>query len=289
MQIEFLSPLLIDIPSDHRKVHPDAVQALAESITKLGQRQPIEVIQIGERYRLVFGATRLGAATALKRDVSAIVKQPDAFRDEADIRLTTISENFYRRDLSVLDRSIDIADWCAIHRAAQPVMKPGPKPRKSASDELSINLIPNSDDEQMEMSNRFAMSFSEAAQHFLKISRVAVFRALKIANIAADLRDRIAVHEALADNQQALLDIAAQPYERAARIIELLLSGEAESFAQAVEIIDQLPRSNPPAAWERVNDRFSRLKPTEQDAFFNINESAVMRWVAERRAAKAAR
>ena len=83
-----------------------------------------------------------------------------------------------------------------------------------------------------------------------------------------------------------MLDIAAQPYERAARIVELLISGEAQSFAQAIEIIDELPRTNHPTAWERINDRFTRLKPNEQDAFFKLNEASIMRWVAERQGSR---
>ncbi|KNY35712.1 ParB N-terminal domain-containing protein [Agrobacterium sp. SUL3] len=282
MQIELLSPQLIDVSSDAKKVSPDAIQALAESFQQIGQRVPVEVIAGAEgRYRLVFGAKRLAAATSLGIDISAIVRQSDEFANDAQIRLTEISETLYRHELTALEHSVDVADWCAIWRAANPVRR-GPKPKQ----ELSADSALNSDDEAIETAAAFSGTFSEAAQRFLKISRRNVFNALKIAGIPADLRERIALDDGLADNQQSLLDIAGQPYERAARIVELLISGEATNYADAIAIIDQVPRANPLAAWEKLNDRFTRMKPTEQDAFFSLNEASIMRWVAERRAAR---
>lgn len=282
MQIERLSPSLIDTPSDVKKAYPDAVAALAESFQQIGQRVPIEVIAgADDRFRLVFGAKRLQAAACLGIDVQAIVRQPDEFASDAEIRLTSISETLYRHELSALEHSIDVADWCAIWRAAHPV-KRGPKAKR----ELSAELALNSDDEHLDAAEAFSGTFSEAAQRFLKISRRSVFNAIKIAGIPGDLRERIGLNLDLADNQAALLEIAGQPYERASRIVELLNDGKASGIAEAVAIIDELPRSNPPAAWEKLNDRFTRLKPDQQDAFFAMNEAAVMRWVAERKAAR---
>lgn len=282
MQIEFLSPQLIDVSSDAKKVSPDAIQALAESYKLIGQRVPVEVVAGSEgRYRLVFGVKRLAAAASLGIDISAIVRQSDEFANDAQIRLTEISETLYRHELTALEHSVDVADWCAIWRAANPVRR-GPKPKQ----ELSAVSALNSDDETIEIAGAFSGTFSEAAQRFLKISRRNVFNALKIASIPAELRERIALDEGLADNQQTLLDIAGQPYERAARIVELLISGEAANYADAVAIIDQVPRANPLAVWEKLNDRFTRLKPNEQDAFFALNEASVMRWIAERKAAR---
>lgn len=282
MNIQQISPSLIDVPKEARMPYPDAVTALAESFSKIGQRQPIEVIATdGGRFRLVFGVKRLYAALQLDRPVSAIVRHADAFADEAEIRLTSISEALYRHDLTALEYSVDVADWCAIWRAAHPV-KRGPK----AKIELSAESALNADDEKMETAEAFSGSFSDAAQRFLKISRRNVFNAIKIAGLSADLRERITDKHELADNQAALLDIAAQTYERAARIVDLIIDGKAATVADAISIIDEVPRSNPPAVWERINDKFGRLKPAEQDAFFAMNEGAVMRWVAERKAAR---
>ena len=281
MQIEFLSPSLIDVPSDAKRVYPDAVAALAESFQQIGQRVPIEVIASAGRFRLVLGAKRLAAAAAIGLDVHAIVRQPDEFATDAEIRLTSISETLYRHEATALERSVDVADWCAIWRAAHPV-KRGPKPKA----ELSANLAPNFDDPHMEDAEAFTGTFSDAAQRFLRVNRRDVFRSLKIAGISADLRERIDHSRDLADNQAALLDIAAQPYERAARILDLILDGKVATVADAIAILDDVPRNNPPAAWEKLNDRFTRLKPAEQDAFFAMNEASVLRWIAERKAAR---
>lgn len=282
MSIQLVSPHLIDLPPEARKVSADAARALADSFQKIGQRQAIELIASGDRYRLVFGAKRLAAAALLDIEVKAEVRAPEDFEDEAAIRLTSISENFFRHSLTALERSVDVADWCAIWRAAHP-MKPGRKPKGELSAKLALN---SDDDPDMEISEQFAGSFSEAAQRFLNITRREVFRALKIAGIPADLRERIALDAELAGNQSALLDIAAEPYERAARIVELIIDGKAATVTEAICIIDQTPRSNPPAPWEKLTDRFARLKPAEQEAFFSMNEAAILRWVAERKAAR---
>jgi ParB family chromosome partitioning protein len=275
---------LVDVPADHRKVHPDAAQALAENTAIHGQRQPIEVIAIDGRYRLVFGATRLAAAAINDWEaLPAIVKQPADFKSEAGIRLVTIAENFYHRSLTALDRSVDIADWCAIWKATQPQVKPGPKPSKDGTQQLSAKLALNSADADLaDAGEAFAISFSEAAQNALGLSRRSVFRALKIAGLTAEIRDRIALHP-IADNQQELLALCPEPFERQGRIVDLILSGEAGSVAQALDIIAERPVAIIQAAWEKVADRFARLKQAEQDNFFQLHESAILRWVAERK------
>lgn len=281
MKHDVISPLLIDVPSEYKKVPDDAATAIAESISEIGQRQPIEVIDTGnDRFQLVFGAKRLAACKILNRDVMVIIRDLTEFKDQAEPRLIGIQENFYRHSLTALERSMDVADWCAIWRAAHPV-KRGRKPNSELTDNLSVN---SGDVEDLETSNAFSVSFSEAASRFLKINAREVFRALKIAKIPADIRDRINTFPALADNQQALIAIAAEPYERANKIVELILDGVAQTYADALAIIDQAARINTPAPWEKMANSFSRLKPSEQSSFFSLHEAAVMRWFAERKA-----
>ncbi|MCM0751011.1 hypothetical protein DEA98_05285 [Brucella pseudogrignonensis] len=280
MKTDFVSTALIDVPADAKKVPIDAARAIADSFLQIGQRQPIEVISTdNDRYQLVFGAKRLAAAKLIERDVMVIIRHPDEFKHEAETRLVGIAENFYRHSLTALERSVDVADWCTIWRTAHPV-KRGPK----AKAELSTNLELNSNDtELLEVSSEFSLSFSEAAQRFLTISRNEVFRSFKIAGIPADLRERISIFQPLANNQQALLLIAAEPYERASRIVELILDGQAQTVTDAVSIIDELPRVNEQAPWEKIADRFARLKPAEQISFFVLHEAAILRWVADRK------
>ena len=187
-------------------------------------------------YRLVFGALRLEAVRKLNRaEIRAEVKTPEQFPSEASERLAAISENMLRDELTMLDRSLAIADWCGIYRAAQPQLKPGPKPAALKA-ELSLNLILNSDDTELSaISGQFSASFSQAAQSFLGISRAAVFRALKIASIVSPIRDRIVFH-ALADNQVELLMLAAEPIERQKAILDLILGNKALGVADAIDI-----------------------------------------------------
>ncbi|MEE9923117.1 MAG: ParB N-terminal domain-containing protein [Brucella anthropi] len=282
MKHDIISTALIDVSSDYKKVPNDAARAIADSILQIGQRQPIEVITTKtDRFQLVFGAKRLAACKLLARDVMVIIREPDEFKDEAETRLVGIAENFYRHSLTALERSVDVADWCTIWRTAHPV-KRGRKAKAELSDNLSAN---STDDEIIDNSNEFALSFSEAAQRFLNINSREVFRATKIASISADLRDRITLHHALANNQQALLAIAAEPYERASKIVEIILDGKAQTVPEALAILDGIPPVNEPARWEKISDSFARLKPAEQDAFFKLNEAAILRWFAERRAA----
>ncbi|MGY5789093.1 hypothetical protein ACXHXM_02180 len=265
--------------ADHRKHSQSAIQALAEDIAVHGQRSAIEVVMEGSHYRLIFGALRLDAVVYLNRaEIKAEVKRSEDFSSEASMRLVSISENMVRRDLTMLERSVAIADWCAIYRAAQPGIRPGPK---SADAELSLNLILNSSDRDlMEASGQFAASFSEAAQSFLGVSRAGVFRALKIASISSLQRERITLHP-LADNQSELLAIAAEVVERQAAIIDLILGGRAASVADATALLDERPRPLL-AAWEKFSQSFARMGEPEQDRFFELNEPAITRWLAKK-------
>lgn len=75
MKHDIISPALIDVPSDYKKVSEDAARAIADSIEHIGQRQPIEVIDNGSgRFQLVFGAKRLTACKLLNRDVMVLVR-----------------------------------------------------------------------------------------------------------------------------------------------------------------------------------------------------------------------
>lgn len=281
--IEQVSVADIRIPTDHRKHHGNAIAAFAEDIEIHGLRQPIEIVREAKGYRLIFGALRLLAHQALGRVViDAIIKEPAAFASEATMRLVSISENMLRNPLSALDRSVAIADWCSIYRAAQPPMKPGRKPADAPKPETSLNFRLNSSDlDLLVASEEFSASFSDAAQVFLKISRAAVFRALRIASIPSLQRDRIALH-GIADNEGQLYELGGirQP-ERQVAVINLILSEKARSIAEAISILDNVPQAVK-ARWERISDTFARLKQPEQDQFFDLQEAAISRWQAKR-------
>lgn len=260
---------LIDVPAGRRRLDPAWVETLSDLFSSQGQLSPIELIEREGRYRLVFGGHRLGAAKLIGwSTIRAVVKDAAAFASEAEITLREITENMARRQLSVLDRSVDIARWREIYNAAHTVSKGGRKPKDGASEELTA---------------KFAVSFSTAAQMAFGLSDRSITYAVKVASIPSDLRDRIALH-AIADNQSELLALAAEPAERQAQIVALLLAepAQAASVAEAIAIIDRLPKPQRAQAWEKLSDTFSRLKQKDQDRFFELHESAIRRWLANK-------
>lgn len=290
--VEQLPVADIRIPSDHRKHHQNAIAAFAEDVELRGLRQPIEIVREDRGFRLIFGALRLQAHQLLGRPtIDAIVKEPAAFTSEASMRLVSISENMLRNPLSALDRSVAIADWCSIYRAAQVPMKPGRKSADARDPDGSLKFrltsgdfdrpVSSADLDLVVASEEFVASFSEAAQVFLKISRAAVFRAIRIASIPSLQRDRIALHP-IADNEGQLYELGGikQP-ERQVGIINLILSEKARSVAEAISILDNVPQTIK-ARWERISDTFARLKHLEQDHFFDMQEAAISRWQAKR-------
>ncbi|MBL6431697.1 MAG: hypothetical protein HPM95_13250 [Alphaproteobacteria bacterium] len=124
---------------------------------------------------------------------------------------------------------------------------------------------------------------SEAAQEAFGLSARAIFRALKIATISPEIRDRIA-DNALAGNQSELLKLSDQSPDRQAQIVGLLLAEPptATTVDDAVAVIDKTQPAQTPKLWEKVSDRFSRLKRSEQHRFFEAHRDAIDLWLAER-------
>jgi ParB family transcriptional regulator, chromosome partitioning protein len=286
----------IHIPDEHRKVDPLNAQALAENITENDLLSPIEVLSEGEDgYRLIYGAHRLEAFKLLGRpQIPAIVKEAGAFADDAAIQLRTISENLVRRELSVLDRSVDIATWCEIYRATRTNIKPGKKPKElgatvapnSRRNELSPTVGLNSltPEQQDNLSKEFTLGFSEAARLAFTISRASVFYAIKIASIPADLRDKIALLP-IANSTRELLILAAEPAYRQEQIIEIILDElrpHIETASEAIAVLDRKTIPLKEERWQKVSASFGQLKPTEQYRFFDLHEDAIAKWQAER-------
>ncbi len=255
-----------------RRVLPDRVEALRASFAEKGQLVPIDLVEVDGGMRLVYGAHRLAARAADgAEDVLAVLHPRGTFGSETELLLREVAENFDRFELTVLERAANVAALRDIHLAEHGQAKRGPKPKQTvdaAIDEISAKL---------------ALNFPEVVQRVLKLSRRDVFRALKVASIAPDLRDRLAAH-AIADNQSELLAIAAETPARQHRIVELLTADEtpADSVAEALAIIDQLPPPVVLRPYERLSEGFSRLKPDERARFFEMHADDIDRWLAAR-------
>lgn len=271
----------IDAPGRLRKALPARVEALAEDIDQRGLLTPIEVVGPldGGSYRLIYGAHRLAAVRLLGWDsVPAIVHAPSAFADAAEERLRGIRENLMRFELNALERAVAIAAWRDIHEAANGKVKRGGDRRKKPVEPLL--------DDQ---SAKLALCFSEAAQETFGLSARAIFRALKIATIPAEIRDRIA-DSALADNQSELLKLADQAPNRQAQIVGLLLAEPpaAASVDEAIAIIDKVPPKQAAERWLKVSDTFSRLKTADKYRFFESHRTVIEQWLSDAQADEAA-
>lgn len=81
----------------------EALAQLTASIREHGILQPIGVVQIGERYRIIFGERRFRAAIdAEKIDIPAIIYES---LSEADAAILTALENLQREDLDIEDEA----------------------------------------------------------------------------------------------------------------------------------------------------------------------------------------
>jgi ParB family chromosome partitioning protein len=268
----------IDILSGRRALDPNWVETLAADFKARGQRTAIEVIQRAERFQLVSGGHRVGAASFNDQStIIALVKQPADFASEAEIKLAEIVENFMRRELSALDRAMDVAAWREIFEAVKGTIKMGRKPK--ADNSLKSETISEADLDGM--SERFAATFTEAAQKALGLSRPAVFRHLKIASIGESVRQLISLLP-IADNQSELIALVGHPQARQLAIAEQLVGGAA-NVADAIAILDNLPPPPMVATWERMSERFARLKPAEQELFFSLHADAFLKWHASRK------
>lgn len=264
----------IDTEGRLRALDPIWVEVLAEEFARDGQTEAIRVVARGNGFKLVKGARRIAAALQLGwSEIEARIEAEEALPDDTAVRLAEIKSNMLRSDLTALDRAVYVATWCEIYQAAQPAQKPG---RKKAE------VAPESDEE---LSTKLVLNWSEAAQQALKIGRMGIFRSLKIAKIDADIRARIALHP-IAEVQRELLLLAELTPVRQKAAVNLLTGDPAQagSITEALALLDHAPGAKPVPAYERLYDKFTRLKAPEKEAFFDLNADAIDVWLAKRAA-----
>lgn len=278
MQTEQISIDAILVPAGRRRLDPAWVETLAFLIAEQGQKTPIEVVRDGETLTLVAGAHRLAARKqAGDTVILANVTPREDFESEAEITLAEITENLGRRELSVLDRAVDIARWRDIYEATNDVAGRG-RPKKRKLDEAASEKI----------TDKFVSNFSTHAQRVLDLNERSIFRALRIARIGAEVRHRISLLP-LADNQSELLLLAGETPDRQAKIAEMLAAETplAGSVAEAIAILDRLPKPLRVERWQKLSNAFSALKERDQAAFFDLHAEAIERWLAAKAEASA--
>lgn len=269
MTIQSIDISRIDTTGRLRQINPDWVAAFAQEFQQGTVTAPIDVVETQAGYRLITGGHRLAAHVQLGRThIEACVWPASAFPNEAAMRLKEIQENLLRFEPTELDRAVAILHWKQIFEENQPQPKRGRPTREIIANSAKI----------------FVERFSTAAAKAIGISERSVYAAVQIATgLTEATRQRIATAP-IADVQSELLQLAVQPAERQAQIVDLLLSDPpgAGSVAEAVAIIDNVPAAAPPAGWERISDRFSRLPEKDQHRFFAIHAEAIDRWQATR-------
>ena len=272
----------IDVGNRLRALDPAWVDLLAEEIAAEGQTDAIRIVARGERFQLIKGARRIAARLKLGHtEIEAKVEPEEALADAVAVRLGEIKGSMLRGELTVMERARYIAAWREIYETVHGLPKRG---RKSAAEKSAQNaLISGAANDDAE--DRFVLSFTEAAQKALGISRRSLFLALKIASIEPELGHRLTGHPS-ADSRVELLILAEQTVVRQRAIVDLILGEDAEinTVADAIAHLDGAPAAPQLTPPERFYQTFSRLPQPHQEAFFELNADAIERWLAARSA-----
>jgi ParB family chromosome partitioning protein len=209
----------INIPPTHRAIDPHKVEELAKSMAEIGLLHAIIVRDAGEDtgWELVAGGHRLEAARLLEWDLVDVVL---AF-DEIDAKLITITENLHRAELTVLERSEQVAEWGRLIAE-----------KRKRDESVSGQVVQKLSKRGREGEGRPEGGISATARD-LNISRKEVERSRKIDSISPEAKEA-ARAEGIDDNQSALLKVAAAPAEQQVETVEIVARG-ASSVISADE------------------------------------------------------
>lgn len=239
----------IDASDRLREVSEPHAQVIAASMADRGQRQPIEIVWRGDRYRLVFGAHRYrGAEINGWATIEAFIVEAD----DAELRLREIDENLIRHELTALDRARFLLERKRLYEALNPDAKHGGDRR---SDQVA---------------NLATWSFSEDIAEKTGLSERTVRRACELASkLSPDVVAQVR-HTPLASNQAALEALAKQPHERQLAAVAQLLdaTNPAKSVADAFDRIDGVAKK--PAEANHVGkaiDLWGRMGAKDRKAF----------------------
>jgi ParB/RepB/Spo0J family partition protein len=237
-----------------RRVDAATVDALAESISKIGLQTPLTVRRHGKEVRLVTGAHRLAAVMKIGMRMTPCFVMDG---DETDAKLWEIAENLHRAELSTLDRSEQIAEWVKLSAGKIFLAQVAPKPGRPESG-------------------------VRAASRELGIERTEVQRAVKIASISDEAKDAAAA-AGLADNQSALLQIARAPAPRQVETVREIIESRANKIDADVksraarEVAEIIAEYVPADAWDGIKaNLYAAGAAGIANALTNITGQSVM-------------
>jgi ParB/RepB/Spo0J family partition protein len=200
MKIERVPVDGVLIPEGRREPDAAVVRSLAESMQRIGLLQPITVhTPDNATAYLVAGRHRLEAARELGWEfIDAIFLSCG----DAERRMAEISENLHRAELTVQERSEQVAEWVRLASVS------------SISPQLGAKL-------------GRPESGVKAAARELGMPAENVRRAVKIAAISPEAKDA-AKQAGIDNNQSKLLAVASEPPEKqVAKVVQLRTANEA--------------------------------------------------------------
>lgn len=187
-----------------RRVNSAYVEGLAASIREHGLQTPIQVSPLpakeakrtGRRYVLAAGKHRIEAVTLLGwSEVPGVVGDRSALQ----IRLAEIDENLIRRELTVWERGVFLAERQAVYEAMHPETKKGGKGLQAIDISQTANLAV------------WVPAFSEDAAERMGMGRRSIERAVSIVRrMAPETR----IVESQFDKVEDMLDAFFDPEHR---------------------------------------------------------------------------
>jgi ParB family chromosome partitioning protein len=200
-----------------RGIREESVLALMESFRTVGQLQPITVYTAdNDTAQLVTGRHRLEAARRLNwDDINAVFVDVG----ERQRRLIELAENLHRADLDTQERAEHIAEWVRLteEKQLEKVAQVAPVSKGGRGKEGGIR----------------------AATRELGLERTEVQRAIKIAEKTTPEAKVVAKEAGLANNQTALLKIAAAPAERQVEVVAEIHAGKAARRVRPAIVEDE--------------------------------------------------
>lgn len=211
----------IEVKERRRAIDPLWVKGLAEIFKSTGLQNPIQVMRVGNRFRLVAGAHRLAAFKLLGiTDIPAHIYEPETDDPEAEIRLQEIIENVARRELSPLDRAAHIAELKDILQKLHGATHGGDRKsieakRKNQSENIAFYSLGDDVAERMGLSKRTV--YADAELHN---------------SLAPETRQRLREDETLhwlTENRAQLVQLARETPKDQFALLKLLASGKADA------------------------------------------------------------
>ncbi len=221
----------IEVGDRLRAIDESWAQGLAATIEAVGLQHPVQLLKMGNQFRLVAGAHRVRAFQLLGRtEIPASIYEPETDQPELELRRSEIVENIGRRELSALDRAAHIAELVNIEKQLSGERRGGDrKTEKSKAQQLRFWSVSEDVAVKMGLSSRTIEADFE------------LFRKL-----SSPTRKRVA-GTWLADARNQLRDLAKLDAAQQAKALDLMLGEEpkARRVADAICIIEKRPKAKP--------------------------------------------